>query len=177
MIAVFTGEGKGKTSAALGTAIRMLGYGKKVSLIQVLKTRNSNEVKLFDKLIKQKVAPFWQKLTVASFGKRKFIDPKRIRNEDKKLILDVLDLIENTIMDKPSLIILDEILVALLFGMIEEKEVIMIMKKCKQEGIHLILTGRGATPQIIELADLVTDMQNVKHPYDLGISALKGIDY
>ncbi|MDD3648032.1 MAG: cob(I)yrinic acid a,c-diamide adenosyltransferase [Candidatus Dojkabacteria bacterium] len=177
MIIIFTGEGKGKTSAAFGTVLRMLGANNTVAIIQVLKTDNSGETKLLKNFIKNKIEPFCSKLSIKTIGRRRLINPRKIFKTDKKLIEKALNLVDLKINEKPALLILDEILVAHKFNMIKEEAILEIIKRCRQRKIHLILTGRGSTSKINELADLVTNMQNIKHPYNQGIPAIKGIDY
>jgi cob(I)alamin adenosyltransferase len=174
MIHIFTGNGKGKTTAAFGTALRALWCNKKVQIIQFLKTGNSSEILLLknskDPLIKNN-------LTIYSYGLKKLINPKDIKRNEIDRIDKGLKKVDSCIKSQPFLLILDEFLILLKFKFIKEEKVIKIIQKCNKGSIHLVLTGRGTTKKIIENADLVTKMQNIKHPYDQNIFATKGLDY
>jgi cob(I)alamin adenosyltransferase len=185
MIIILTGRGKGKTSAAMGTALRAIYNKRKVIIIQFLKTDSSSEIKLFRKFqtMKQPAcvpstsAGRCDNVTIKSFGKKTLTNPKELTKKDFDLITKSLKFVEKSISQKPFLIILDEILVALKFKLIKESEILKIIKQCKKENIHLILTGRGATKELIKKADLVTEMRKIKHPFDEGVEAIKGLDY
>lgn len=170
MIIIFKGKGKGKTSAAIGTALRALYHNRKVIIIQFLKTGSSGEMKLLNKYLSKN-------LTIHSFGKKAFTNEGSLNKKDystvKKAILETSRAIDN----KPFMIILDELLVALKFKLVEEGDILNIMKQCRKINVHLIITGRGASKSITNKADLVTEMKNIKHPYEKGIKAVKGIDF
>lgn len=169
MIMIFTGNGKGKTTAAIGTSLRALGNLQSATIIQSLKTGKSSEIKFLEKNTKH--------LIVKSFGKSKLTDPKNLTKEDYALAQEALNYTKKSVLEKPFLLILDEILVALKFGLIQEVDIIKIIDKCKSKKIHLLLTGRGATKSLIKKADLVTEMRCIKHPFEKGMKAVKGIDY
>lgn len=169
LVYVFTGNGKGKTSAAFGTAMRFLGYGKKVVVVQFLKGRISGEILL------RKSLPG---LDVVQFGEEHFVDLKNPSQKDieraKEAILYAKRLMQRA--DRPDLLVLDEVNVALSSGMIEKDDVLELIDKLPEK-THLILTGRNAPKEVIEKADLVTDMRDIKHPFDKGKKAVKGLEY
>lgn len=170
MIMIFTGNGKGKTTAAIGTSLRALGNYKKVIIVQFLKKGDSSEIK-FLKGINIK------NLLIKSFGKARLTDPKNLTKEDFSIARNAINFTIQSVSQKPFLLILDEILIALKFGLIQEKDIMNIIEKCRSDKIHLILTGRGATKKLIDNADLVTDMKCIKHPFEKNKRAILGIDY
>jgi len=178
MIQIYTGDGKGKTTAAVGLAIRAVGAGKKVCLIQFLKGQETSEVKILESL----------DVKVFRFGGKGFVDPKKPLKEDVEEVKKGLEKAEwvcrgeaclargSVTTDPYEIVILDEINVAVLFKLISEDAVLELIKSVPPE-TELILTGRGATPRMIELADLVTEMKLIKHPFNKGIKARKGIEF
>ena len=162
-IIVFTGDGKGKTTAAIGTAIRAIGYGKKVVMIQFLKKGEYGEIRFKNKDFK-----------IYQFGRREFvIEPMQ---EDYYLAEKAIKFAEEILIEeKPFLLILDEVNVALSMELIKEKDLLSLLKKRKDS--HIILTGRNASKNIIKIADLVTEMKKIKHYYDTGIKAIEGLEY
>jgi len=176
MILVFTGDGKGKTSAAIGTILRSLNSKKDVALIQVLKTGRSGEIRTLKKLQEISIEPF-NLLTIRSFGKQDFTHPEKKTLEDRTIINKAQKYISEQIDKKPFLLVLDEILVALSFQLIQETYILNLIAQCRDQKIHLLMTGRGVTQTIIQRSDLVTDMKKIKHPFDDGVQGLKGIDF
>ena len=162
-VIVFTGDGKGKTTAAIGTAIRAIGYGKKVVMIQFLKKGEYGEIRFKNKDFK-----------IYQFGRREFvIEPMQ---EDYYLAEKAIKFAEEILIEeKPFLLILDEVNVALSMELIKEKDLLSLLKKRKDS--HIILTGRNASKNIIKIADLVTEMKKIKHYYDTGIKAIEGLEY
>ncbi len=173
MIIIFTGNGKGKTTAAMGTALRSLSANKVVTIIQFLKLASSGEIKFLSKIIDK----LDSKLTIRCFGIKSFINPNAVKESDKKRIDKALNYTQNIISKKPYLLILDEILIALKFGLLKEEILLQIIDDCNNKKIHLILTGRYASKNLINKADLVTEMKKIKHPYDKKIKAIEGIDF
>ncbi len=169
LVQVFTGDGKGKTTAALGTILRAAGHGLRVFVVFFLKGNYDRGE--YDSLAKL------PDVTVTGFGLRRLIDPAKVDPEDirqAKLALEAAH--EAAASGKYDLVVLDEVNVAVEYRLIELDDVIDLVKR-KPESVELILTGRYADNRIIEIADLVTEMVNVKHPYEKGISARKGIEY
>lgn len=171
LVLVFTGDGKGKTTAALGTALRAWGQGMHVLFLQFIKgswpTGEQNAVlKLGDR---------FEFLQVGEG----FIDFSNAESleQQKKTAAKGLEIARQGIAsNKYQLIVLDEINYALSYGLVKINDVLNLIEK-KPKQLHLILTGRNAPEEIINAADLVTNMEAVKHPYNAGIPAQKGIEF
>jgi cob(I)alamin adenosyltransferase len=169
LIQVYTGSGKGKTSAAFGLALRALGRGLKVYMIQFIKGGfDYGELYVVDKLPSFKLK---------AFGRGKFITEKPAGKEDVALAEEALALAEDVVKSgEYDIVILDEINVALNLKLIKTEKVMELIKN-KPKHVELVLTGRYAPNEIVEAADLVTEMREVKHPYNKGFKARKGIEY
>ena len=167
---VYTGNGKGKTSAAFGLALRAIGRGLKVYVIQFIKGGFD-----YGELYVVKQLPNFK---MAAFGRGKFITEMLPPTEqDVKLAREAFDLAQEVVSGSEyDVVILDEVNVALNLRLIGVDEVIHLIKN-KPKHVELILTGRYAPPEVIEVADLVTEMREIKHPYTRGISPRKGIEY
>jgi len=176
MIIIFSGNGKGKTSAAMGTSLRAIAHKRKVSIVQFLKPGDSSEIKLLKTLSKSR-SSYFRNLTVTSWGKKTWTYPDNLTEEDFLCTDNALRAVKTAVSKNPFLLIIDEILVALKFKLLTEEIIFKIIDDCKKRGIHLILTGRGSTKQLEKRADLVTEMENVKHPFDKGTQAVLGIDF
>ncbi|MCL4382462.1 MAG: cob(I)yrinic acid a,c-diamide adenosyltransferase [Patescibacteria group bacterium] len=178
MIIVYTGNGKGKTTAALGLALRAAGWGKKVLVIQFLKKQVSGEVKaLYEIQKKFQISNFKFQIDVEQYGTKDFVNPKRLKPVDYKEAKKALESSKYQVLSsKYELIILDEINVAVKFGLIKLEDVLQIIND-KPKKLDLVLTGRFACPEIIRKADLVTEFTEVSHPFQKGEKARKGIDY
>ena len=167
-IHVYTGPGKGKTTAALGLGLRAVGAGLKVYMIQFMKGRNYSELNSIKKL---------SNFTFSQYGRDEFVSKEKPEQIDIKLaqegFLHAKDAINN---GKYDMIILDEINVAVDYNLISLKDVIKLIEQ-KPEKLELVLTGRYAHPELVRLADIVTEMLEIKHPYQHGIKARKGIDF
>lgn len=163
MILVFTGDGKGKTTSAFGMAIRAIGHQKKVIIIQFLKKGEYGETKLFEKL----------GIEIYQFGRKDFVF--EATKEDYEMAQKALKKAYEKLKEKPFLLILDEVNVAIDMGLIKLKDVIDLLKKAEET--HIILTGRNAPQELIKYADLVTEMKKIKHYYDMGIKAIEGLEY
>jgi cob(I)alamin adenosyltransferase len=166
MIYIFTGEGKGKTSAALGTAIRAASAGLKVAIIQWYKSKawgiSEHEINHPNIAIFPMGAGF--------FFKDKGADPKPHRQAAQAALQKA-----ETIMKSVDVLILDEINNAIHDELITVDEIKTVLQQ--RNSTHCILTGRYADPKLVDLADLVTEMKPIKHPYDQGKQAIKGLDY
>ena len=171
LIIVNTGPGKGKTTAAMGTALRAVGNGMKVLMLQFLKGSwhygELDAVKAFgDNFVMKQMGRGFVKVGGAE------TDP-----EDVRMVEDAWKEAEQAIMSGQwDLVILDEINYAISYKMLDSAMVVEALKR-KPEQVHLILTGRNAHPTIIELADTVTEMKQVKHAYEKGVLAQRGIEY
>jgi cob(I)alamin adenosyltransferase len=164
---VYTGNGKGKTTAAIGLAIRALGAGWRVFIAQFLKSGEYSEHKA--------LARFSDRLTIKTYGRNVFIrgepDP-----EDIRLAQEGMEEIQTVITTgQYGLVVLDEANVAVRYGLIEVEQILDLIDK-RVEGVELVLTGRYADPRLIERADLVTEMQEIKHYYEQGVKARLGVE-
>jgi len=168
-IQVYTGNGKGKTTAALGLAFRAAGYGFKTYFGQFLKGQPCGEI-----LAAQKLSPL---ITFEQFGRKKFIKvTEDFEEEDYRLAAAGLKRCRKAMLSgQYRIIVLDEINVALNLGLIREEEIHKFLDK-KPEEVEIILTGRYAPESIIQRADLVTEMVCNKHYYEKGVRARKGIE-
>jgi cob(I)alamin adenosyltransferase len=169
LIQVYTGNGKGKTSAAFGLALRAAGRGLKVYVIQFIKGGfDYGELYVVDRI---------PNLTLKAFGRGKFITTEPPEKEDVRLAEQALRLAKEIVKGGGyDIVILDEINVALKLKLINLDEVLELMKN-KPTRVELILTGRYAPDQITDAADLVTDMRETKHPFKKGYESRKGIEY
>jgi len=165
-IHVYTGDGKGKTTAAFGLALRAAGAGCKVYIIQFLKARQYSELNSLRKL---------PAITVKRFGQESYIYQKATA-KDKILAKKAMVWSKKVISSRKfDLVILDEVFLATWFKLIKVSDVANLIKT-KPAGVELVLTGRKAPKEIIKLADYVTEMKEVKHPYQNGLMARKGIE-
>lgn len=169
LVQLFTGEGKGKTSAALGTVLRASGHGFRTYIIFFMKSELPHgEIAALRHL---------PNVEIAKYGGLKFVNPDRIKPEDIAKAREALAAAREAMLSgRYDLIVLDELNVAVAFKLVELDEVIKLIKD-KPPDIELILTGRYADPKLVESADLVTEMLKIKHPYDKGVPARKGIEY
>ena len=167
-VIVNTGNGKGKTTAALGTAFRALGYGKKVCVIQFLKGQG----RYGERLMAEKL----NNLDWFICGKG-FVFTKENIEEDRRVALEGFALAQEKVAsDTYDLVILDEITYLPRYNFLDVERVVELIRH-KPERLSIILTGRDAHPRLIEIADTVTDMQVIKHAYEQGIKAQKGIEF
>jgi len=172
LVIVFTGDGKGKTTSALGIALRACGHGMKVLIIQFIKgSRATGELKAIKRLSPE--------IEIIHQGKG-FIGIRGnniSRKEHIEAAENALKLAKEKIQAGGyDIVILDEINNAVSLNLIPIEDVLESIKNRPPE-LHLILTGRNAHASVIELADLVTEMRNIKHPYKEGITAQKGVDF
>jgi len=167
-IHVYTGSGKGKTTAALGLGLRAVGAGLKVHMIQFMKGRVYSEIDALKNL---------PNFTISQFGRDEFVNKEKPEKIDIDLAQKGLAFAKDLIKSgKYDMIILDEINVAVDYKLIKLEEVIDLIK-AKPEKLELILTGRYAHQEIIKISDLVTEMLEIKHPFQKGINCRKGIDF
>ncbi len=171
LIIVNTGPGKGKTTAAMGTALRAVGSGLKVLMLQFLKgSWHYGEL--------DAVKAFGDNFVMKQMG-RGFVKVGRAETdpEDIRLVEECWKESEEAILSGAwDLVVLDEINYAITYKMLDPAKVVEVLKR-KPEMVHVILTGRNAHPTIVELADTVTEMREVKHAYQKGIEAQRGIEY
>jgi cob(I)alamin adenosyltransferase len=169
MIYLFTGEGGGKTIAALGLALRSVGHKHKVIIIQFLKGRKD----IGEYKIAKKLAPY---LKLYQFGRSELINLKKPSAEDKLKAQAGFEFAKKCLRRRPNLLILDEINLAIAAGLLKLNEVIHFLKAVPPS-IDIVLTGRHAASRLYKVADGVSVVKKVKHVYDRGIPARKGIEY
>ena len=164
---IYTGDGKGKTTAALGLALRAAGAGLKVFFAQFLKSGTYSELKALER--------FSDLIKVRQYGRGCFISgmPEKEDIEyAKKGLNEVKEIISS---GKYDLVVLDEINIAVYFGLISLDELLEVIRQ-RPAHVELVLTGRRADPKLIEEADLVTEMKEIKHYYKKGVVARLGIE-
>lgn len=169
LVQVYTGNGKGKTTAALGLAIRALGHGAKVHMVFFMK----GEFPYGEREILSKLPG----LSFQVFGHEHLIDPNNVKDDEREQAREALKASKLAIKSgKYDLVILDEVNVASAWKLIHVKDVLALISD-KPPSVEVILTGRYADQRIIDKADLVTNMDELKHPYRKGLEARKGIEY
>jgi cob(I)alamin adenosyltransferase len=169
LIQVYTGDGKGKTTCALGLALRAVGQGLKVYMVQFMKGRDTGEMRAAARL-----AP---DLTLRSFGRPGLVNLRSPAAQDLALVREALELARQVITGGDyDLVILDEINLALNFKLVDLDEVLQLLRD-RPHWVEVVLTGRQAPPELIALADLVTEMRDLKHYYAAGVKARKGIEW
>lgn len=168
MIIVYTGNGKGKTTAGLGLGFRASGYKKKVVVVQFMKGRKTGEI------IAQKKIP---NFVIKQFGRKGFVDLKNPSDRDKLLAKKGFDYVKKLIESrKTDIVVLDEINIAIHYNLISLKDVIRLVKKVPKKMV-VVLTGRYASKELIKIADIVTEMKEIKHHFRKGVNAVKGVDF
>ena len=166
LIIVHTGDGKGKTSAALGMLLRSLGHGFKCTVVQFIKGGRGTAESLLKSPLLQ-----WDKVGQG------FTWDTQSRENDMKCARAGWDLVQRHLAD-PDLkfLLLDELNIVLSYEYLPAAEVIETLQS-KRDDLHVVVTGRGALPAMIEIADLVTEMKEIKHPFQQGIKAQPGIEF
>lgn len=165
---VYTGNGKGKTTAALGLAIRASGAGLKVFIGQFIKAKAYNELLA--------ISMYFKQITIKQYGIGCFLISMPSQEDIDAACHGFGEVTKIIKADKYDMVILDEINVALYFNLVEIEDVLDLMEN-KPEHLELVLTGRYAPQALIDKADLVTEMKEVKHYYQNGIVARNGIEY
>ncbi len=169
-IQVYTGDGKGKTTAALGLAFRAVGHGMRVFIIQFMKgSIFYGELKTAEML-----SPY---VTIVQMGREEFVDRNNPDPEDIRLAQEGLELAKEIMRkNQHDILILDELNVALDFGLVSLEQVLELLDN-KPEDMELVLTGRYAHPEVVKRADLVTEMIEIRHYYaEKGVDARDGIE-
>ena len=169
LVEVFTGSGKGKTSAALGVVMRAAGHGLRVHIVYFMKGEYPYG--------EQPVLEALPGVSFCRYGFTTFCDRNNIREEEREQARSALAAAREAMLSgKYDVIVLDEVNVASSWGLVPVDDVVSLVRE-RPDNVELILTGRGADARIVELADLVTEMVKVKHPYDKGILSRKGLDF
>ena len=152
MIYVKTGEGGGKTTSAIGLAVRAIGHGKTVYILQFMKKRQTGE------LILRK----FKNCVIRRFGRKEFVNLKKPEQIDKTLAKQGLEYAFSILRKRPFLVILDEINLACSIGLLNVKDVLKLINEARKLGVNLILTGRKAPRELIKTADIVTEYKDIK---------------
>ncbi len=169
LVEIYTGNGKGKTSAALGGALRALGQGLRVHIIYFMKGDYPYG--------ERNVLARLPNISFQPFGHLHFINPQNVKEEEREQARQALQAAREAIASGNfDLVVLDEVNLAASWKLIEVEDIIGLIKE-KPEDVELILTGRHADARLIEMADLVTEMVEIKHPFRKGIEARRGFDY
>lgn len=168
-VQVYTGNSKGKTTAALGLALRGVGRGLKVIMIQFMKGGGPYG----EHFAAERLAP---ELTIIPTGRHGWVNKENPAVEDKRLAAEAIALArEKMLSNEYDIVILDEVNGAVSFGLLMVDELLEFIK-LRPPGVELVLTGRNADERVIEAADLVTEMREIKHYYKSGIPAREGIE-
>lgn len=193
MIYNFCGSTKGKTSSALGTVMRALGANKRVRVVFFMKHWNTGETEFLKKLKKYEEFD----IDFCQSGDKDFVYVKAVNHiplDDAQSQLKFGKITERDLSDiehaergmyrawryleeKPFLLVLDELNYAVSFGLIDIEEAKKLLTTARDQKTHMVITGKDLHPELAELCDLVTEMKKVKHPFDSGIHAIKGLDY
>jgi cob(I)alamin adenosyltransferase len=164
---IYTGDGKGKTTAALGLAIRAAGAGLQVFLAQFIKGKQYSELNALKRLA--------DLITVEQFGLPRFINGKPSEPDVEAARHGLERLKSSMLSGQFNMIIIDEGNVAVTYGLLAKQDLLDLIAM-KPEAVELVITGRGALPEIIDKGDIVTEMKAVKHYYDNGVNARVGIE-
>jgi cob(I)alamin adenosyltransferase len=167
---VYTGDGKGKTTAALGLALRQIGWGRRVLFIQFMKGKTNPT----GERIAAKELPL---LEIEEYGRDEFVDLRNPHPVDMEYARKALARAEDGMMSgRYQMIVLDEVNVAMSYGLISVSSVKRLIQQ-RPPSVDLVLTGRNCPQELIEVADLVSEIREVKHHYREGMSARKGMEF
>ena len=171
LIHIYCGDGKGKTSAAIGLAVRAAGSGMGVLIVRFLKNEHSGELQALEQIPRIRVLH-----PEKSFG---FMST--LSEEEKTVLFAVSSrlwdrMTEEALSGKCRLLVIDEFMAACRYGLISKEKALHFLKE-KPEGLEVVLTGRDPEPEFLELADYVSEIRKIKHPFDRGIRARKGIEF
>ncbi|MDD3132159.1 MAG: cob(I)yrinic acid a,c-diamide adenosyltransferase [Bacteroidales bacterium] len=166
-IHLYTGNGKGKTTAALGLAIRAVGAGKRVFIAQFVKGMHYSELDALKR---------FPEIEIRQYGLDCFIKNEPTQKDIAAARAGLAEVVKIIAENRFDILILDEICIALYYHLFEEEEIIDLLKT-KPEEMEVVLTGRYAPDALFEIADLVTEMKEIKHYYNNGVAAREGIEF
>ncbi len=167
-IHIYTGNGKGKTTASLGLGLRAAGAGYKVHMFQFMKGRRYSELDGLEKV---------DNFTISQHGRDEFVNKENPEQVDIDLAREGFSKAKELINSNSyDMIILDEINVAVDFNLISLNDMLKLVEE-KPEKLEIVLTGRYANPELIKIADYVSEILEIKHPYQIGIKSRKGVDF
>ncbi len=166
-IHLYTVNGKGKTTAAFGLALRAVGAGKRVFIAQFVKGLHYSELEAVKR---------FPEIVLKQYGLDCFIINEPTQDDIDAAQIGMTEASESIIINKADMVILDEICIALHYHLIAEEELLKLLSR-KPAEMEIILTGRYATPGLYDIADLITEMKEIKHYYQNGIEARKGIEF
>lgn len=170
-VQIYIGDGKGKTTAAFGLALRMSGTGKKVVIVQLLKNGDSGEITAICRLPNVSYVPVTKKFGFV------FLMSEEEKKEAKAYYTGLLKVaIDTAIQERADLLVVDELIDAYGLDMIDKEEWLEFVKN-RPENLEIVMTGRNPAPELLELSDYVSEVKKVKHPFDKGQPARKGIEY
>ena len=179
LIHLYTGDGKGKTTAAWGLVLRAAGQGLRCCVVQFMKScPQGGEARAWRQWLRQAGVELRQFARQAKEGERwAWVDPKNVLPEDRAAAEEGLAYARQAVNSGQfDLVVLDEIAVAVDWGLLEEERILQLLRE-RPRGVEMVLTGRGASARLVAAADLVTEMKAVKHPMDSGVRARAGIEY
>ena len=169
MVEVYTGDGRGKTTAAIGLAFRAAGRGLRVHIIQFMKGDDS-----YGEVQSCRANPL---ITIEQFGRREFVNPKEPSTVDVELAGRAMERAREVLSaGEADVVVLDELCVAIAFRLVPLRDALALLD-IRRPHVELVITGRGAPKELIDRADLVTEMREVKHPFRKGVLAREGIDH
>jgi len=169
LVMVYTGDGKGKTTAAMGLVLRAAGHDRRILIVQFMKGQPSGEIAALERFLPQ--VEIWRS------GRDVFVNPDQPDDIDLQLADETMRRVKQAVIAGDyDLVVLDELNVAVDYGLIKEQDVLDLLGQ-KPEPVTLVLTGRGASPQIMQRADLVSEIREVKHHWRQGIPAQSGIEF
>ena len=171
LIHIYCGDGKGKTSAAAGLAVRAAGCGKKVLFARFLKNEESGELKILDRI--PKIDVIHLERSYGFYSTLSASEKEEVHCMYHALWSHILDMISEGTYD---ILVIDEFMAAYRYGLIPQDAALAFLRE-KPVGLEIVLTGRDPDERLVELADYVSEIRKVKHPFDRGIRARKGIEY
>ncbi len=172
LVIVYTGNGKGKTTAALGMALRAIGYDHKICMIQFIK----GSWHYGEMTSSKRLEPEFE-LTAVGKGFVGILDDNTPKDVHQKIAREAIEITKQRILsEKYDIVVLDEINYAVNLGLVDVDDVLELVK-IRPKKLNLVLTGNHVKQQLVDLADLVTEMREIKHPFQKGIRAKRGIDF